>query len=104
MSSPAAEIVTGSFIGTGSALNIKTLNSKVKALWLHNQSSADSAFWQKSMADASMMKRVAAGTQTYVSSNGVTPYQAADGAGFTLGADSDMNVAGEIVHYMAICE
>lgn len=105
MSSPAHAVVTGSFVGTGAQLSIKTLNSKVKCLWLTNANSADSAFYQSSMADGSMHKRLAAGTGSMVTGgNGVTPYAAADGAGFTLGADADMNVAGEVVHYTAICE
>ena len=104
MSSPVNAVVTGSFLGTGADLTIKTLNSKVKCLWLTNAASGDSAFYQSSMADDSMFKRVAAGTHSLVTSNGVTPYQAESGAGFSLGADTDMNVSGELVHYTAICE
>ena len=104
MSSPANVVVTGSFLGTGADLTIKSLPSKVKAIWLHNAASADSMFWSSSMDDDSAFKRVAAGTQTLVTSNGVTPYRSSDGAGFSLGADADMNVSGELVHYTAICE
>ncbi len=104
MSSPALNVVTGSFVGTGADLTIKTLPSKVKSIWLTNAASADSMFYQSSMADDSAFKRVAAGTNSLVTSNGVTPYRAADGAGFSLGADTDMNVSGELVHYTAICE
>lgn len=104
MSSPTNTVVTGSFLGTGADLSIKTLPSKVKAIWLNNAASGDSAFYQSSMADDSMFKRVAAGTGSLATTNGVTPYQSSDGAGFSLGADADMNVSGELVHYTAICE
>lgn len=105
MSSPSQTVVTGSFVGTGAQLTIKTLNSKVKSLQLYNVTSGDSASYGSSMADGSMVKRLAAGTASFVTGgNGVTPYSGADGAGFTLGADADMNVAAEVVHYVAICE
>jgi len=104
MASPSNAVVCGSFIGTGSDMTIKTLQSKVKAIWLTNVTSGDSAFYQSSMADDSMMKRVAAGTNALVTTNGITPYSSSDGAGFAFGADADMNVAGEVVHYTAICE
>lgn len=105
MSSPAHSVICGSFVGTGTALTIKTLNSKVKSLELLNITSGDSARYASSMPDGAMAKRLAAGTASFIAATtGVTPYSAADGAGFTLGADADMNVAGEVVHYIAICE
>lgn len=105
MSSPAHNVVCGSFVGTGAELSVKTLPSKVRALWLNNAASGDSGFYQSSMADGSVFKRLAAGAGSLVTGgNGVTPYSGEDGAGFTLGADADLNANGETVHYTAICE
>jgi hypothetical protein len=62
---------------------------------LINVTSGDELFWQDTMADASGLKRVAAGAASFITSDGVTPLS----DGFTLGADADMNVADEVVHW-----
>lgn len=51
-----------------------------------------------SMAAASGFKGVTAGTKTFISSNGIT----LNDFGFTIGADADVNVNGEAIHYIAI--
>ena len=50
------------------------------------------------MAAASGFKGVTAGTKTFISSNGIT----LNDFGFTIGADADVNVSGEAIHYIAI--
>lgn len=50
------------------------------------------------MAAASGFKGVTAGTKTFISSNGIT----LNDFGFTIGADTDVNVSGEAIHYIAI--
>lgn len=103
MASPGSNVVTGQFIGTGAQLTIKTLQARPKVLYLN--AGGASGMWSKSMADGSVYKRTAAGVGSLVTGgNGVTPYQAADGDGFTLGADADLNVNGTVVDYVAICE
>ena len=50
------------------------------------------------MAAASGFKGVTDGTKTFISSNGIT----LNDFGFTIGADTDVNVSGEAIHYIAI--
>ena len=50
------------------------------------------------MAAASGFKGITAGTKTFISSNGIT----LNDFGFTIGADADVNVSGEAIHYIAI--
>jgi hypothetical protein len=104
MASPSSNLHVGSFIGTGASLTIKSLPNKVKCIELYNVTSGDALYWQSSMADAAGVKQVAAGTRTFITANGITPYGGADGQGFTLGADADLNVAGEVVHFRAFYE
>lgn len=87
----------GVFLGTGAALDIE-VGFRPRHVHLINLSSADEAKWAEYMDDGSMHKRLAAGSATVVSSNGVTPTD----SGFTLGPDSDMNVSGEKVLYICV--
>lgn len=87
----------GAFVGTGAAINIRTVGFRPNIVELFNEDGLCTGTWLKSMADDSMIKRVTAGTMTVVTSDGVTPLS----NGFTLGADSDMNVSGEKVFWVA---
>jgi len=101
MASPGAEIVAGQFIATGAAYAVKTLPSAVKSLTM--RVGGLEATYTKTMADGSMYKRLANGTGSLVTGgNGITPSPTHDG--FTLGADADINVAGALIDYIAICE
>ncbi|MDX1390316.1 MAG: hypothetical protein R3344_14090, partial [Acidobacteriota bacterium] len=53
--------------------------------------------WNNTMPDAAGLKQVTAGTLSYITSDGVTPLS----NGFTIGADTDVNVSGEVVHWEA---
>ena len=88
--------VTGVVVGTGSAINVDKVGFRPTRVELHNISDVVNAAWQDTMPDAAMVKTVA-GTDSYVTSDGITPRA----AGFTLGADSDLNAAAEVVHYTA---
>lgn len=54
-------------------------------------------FWQDTMPAGSAFKTLANGTRTYVTSNGITQQE----NGFTLGADAQVNAAGQTVHVVA---
>jgi hypothetical protein len=84
-------------VGTGSALNVRTVGFRPRTVVLHNVDGTARAFWQDTMADAAGWKVVTAGTQSYMTADGITPLS----DGFQLGADSDLNVAGEVVHWEA---
>ena len=97
MASGTSRVVRGSFVGTGSALNVRTVGFRPRTVKIHNLDGLAKAHWQDTMPDAAGWKVVTAGTQSYVTSNGITPLS----DGFQLGADADLNVAGEVVHWEA---
>ena len=97
MSSGVSRKITGAVTGTGSLINVKTVGFRPRMVELINTGGLVSGVWTDSMADASVAKRVTAGTLSFPTSGGVTPL--ADG--FSLGTDSDLNAAGELVHYIA---
>lgn len=97
MGSGVKRMVTGQLIGTGSALNVRTVTFRPSKVELYNEDGVAKAVWTNTMADAAMMKQVTAGTISVVTSGGITPLS----DGFTLGADTDMNVSGEKVHWVA---
>lgn len=96
MASGGHRCVRGSFVATGSALNVDTVGGRPILVKLFNLTSNIMLEWQDSMGDASGRKTVAAGTRTNIASAGITPRA----NGFGLGTDS-INTAGQLVHYEA---
>ena len=97
MGSGVSRVMTGSFVGTGASLNVRTVGFRPRAVKLINVTSNDSLEWHNTMSDAAGYKCVAAGTRAMISTKGITPLS----NGFTLGADTDMNVAAEQVSWVA---
>lgn len=98
MSSGVQLSKNGSVTGTGSALSVKTIGFRPRRVELINTDGLAVGVWFDSMADGSMLKEITAGTKSFVTGgNGITPLA----NGFTLGADADMNVSGEVIHYVA---
>ena len=95
MASGASRWVSGAFVGTGSALQIKSVGFRPKQVKLFNKDGLALAEWFDPMPADSMWKQVTAGTLSFVSSDGIQ--QLVDG--FELGADADLNVADEVVYY-----
>lgn len=87
----------GSFTGTGAQLDVKGVGFRPKMVKLYNVTGLCTGYWQEGMADASVVKQVTAGTISAPTSDGITPL--ADG--FRLGADADLNVSAEVVHWEA---
>lgn len=98
MSAPASNVICGQIRGTGAQLDVKTIGFRPKAVLLNV--GGISGQWSKSMADASAYKRLANGTGSLVSVNGITPL--ADG--FRLGADADLNAAATVIDYIVFAE
>jgi len=107
---------TGTVEGTGSAINIELgwIPDYVKVF---NYDDAGSLFptieWWKGMPDASGLKTLRVvdsgstgnASQNRITSNGISAYSGVAGAnakGFTIGADSDLNVSEETLYYIAI--
>jgi hypothetical protein len=89
--------VFGSFVATGAQQDVTaSVGFRPTKVRLWNTSTNIGLEWQNSMADASGLKTLAAGTRTNVTANGITPLA----AGFRVGTDS-VNVAGNTVHFEA---
>ncbi len=101
MASGGNRRVRGSFEADGNAIDVTAVGFKPAEVILYNTSGDAQATWQNSMPDGSMQKAADNGTATRISlvtgGDGVTPL----GAGFRLGADADLNVSGETVHWVA---
>ena len=97
MASGAAKVVYGGALGTGADLDIRSVGFRPRSVEILNMDSGDQLTWFEPMPDAGGLKRQTAGTAVVLTTTGVTPL--ADG--FRLGADADVNVAGETVHFKA---
>lgn len=96
MSSGVSRTMSGSVLGTGADLDVKTVGFRPRKVELMNETGLALATWTSSMKDGEMLKRVTAGTMSKVTTTGITPLA----AGFRIGADADMNVADELVHWV----
>lgn len=97
MASGGIRCVTGTTVGTGADLNVDTVGYRPRRVELMNVTGLVTATWQDTMADDSMVLRVTAGTMTVPTTNGITPRA----AGFAIGANGDLNVDGEVIHWAA---
>ena len=98
MSSGVNRVKVGAFNGTAAIKDIRTVGFRPKYVRVINVS-ADTAAgeWFEGFADDSVFKAITDGTMSLATSDGITPL--ADG--FRLGADTDLNVAGEQVYWVA---
>lgn len=97
-------LAIGTVEGTGSAINLQ-LGFTPKHVRLVNEDGLAAMEWFAGMADGHGIKTVTAGTMSKVTTNGVTPYAGTPGGdaeGITIGADTDINVSGETLHYVAV--
>lgn len=94
-----SNVAVGRYINgvTAAAFTITT-GFKPRHVRVVNNTSQDELNWFEGMADASGFKRLAAGTATAISSNGITP----TANGFTVGLDTDINVLSEQLSWVAI--
>ena len=89
---------TGRILDTGTvAAMVLTLGFKPRFVRVINNTSADTEEWVEGMAAASAMKRVAAGTTSLITSNGIT----VSDTGFTIGLDTDILVTSEQITWIA---
>lgn len=101
MASGGIRRIKGSFVGDGAQRDVKTVGFRPSEVTLYNVGGNAYATWQESMPDGAMQKTIDNGTEARVSlvtgGAGVTPLA----EGFRLGADADLNAAGETVHWVA---
>lgn len=110
-STVGTRMLTGTIDGTGSAIDILTPSftpRRVTCYNIDNTGGKISVDWFEPMPPASGFKTVAAGTRSYITSDGITPnFQrvmddgTSPGRGFTIGADSDLNAANEVIMWVA---
>lgn len=93
---------TGSLIGTGADLNCTKLGFRPKKVKVFNVAAGGlcTLEWNDEMPDDSGFKCAPHDTAqfSFVTSNGITPLC----NGFSLGADTDVNVSGERVYIEAM--
>jgi len=93
----------GTVEGTGSLITIQ-LGFVPEWVRINNIDDANSLEWTKDMPDDSGVLTVTNGTISKITSDGITPYAGTVGAnskGFTIGADSDVNVNAQTLEYIA---
>lgn len=98
------QIAVGTVEGTGSAINVE-LGFIPAYVEIINETDPGLYKWYNTMADAEMLKVTDAVAMTFPTTNGISAYagtEAGDSAGFTIGADSDMNAASDVLHYFAV--
>ena len=110
------QMAIGSVEGTGSAINVEVgfTPSYVRCFNYDDAGGlAPTMEWWQGMTDGhglKTLKSVDNGTtgnasSAKVTSNGISAYggaTGANGAGFTIGADADLNASGETIFYIAI--
>lgn len=101
---PAA-VKTGSYVGTGAAINIE-LGFQPDYLLIINETDGGPKWeWFKGMAAASAIQTIAAGTMTRITSNGVSLYaglEASKPVGFTIG--TALSTSGKTFRWAAFRE
>jgi hypothetical protein len=98
MSSGTQITKNGAVTGTGANLDVLTVGYKPRRVELFNQTGLVLAYWTDSMTEGRGLKQITAGTLSQIAAGaGITPLS----NGFRIGNDSDVNVAGELVHWVA---
>lgn len=101
------QIAYGTVTGTGAAINVE-LGFVPTIVMIINQTDPGFFVWTADMANAEMLKLTDAPALTFPTSNGISTYAGSDSPsapkakGFTIGADSDMNAASDVLTYIAI--
>lgn len=96
MGSGVSRTFVGSYTGTGAAIDVHKVGFRPRNVRLLSIDGLCKGEWIEGMPDASVFKEVTDGTITVPTTLGITPL--ADG--FTIGADTDLNVAGELVRFV----
>jgi len=99
MGSGVNRIEQGAFHGTGAALNMDKVGFRPKLVRVVNVASGGLCRieWFRGMADGAGVKTSVDGDISVLTTLGITPRA----NGFTLGADTDLNVSGELCRYEA---
>jgi hypothetical protein len=97
MSSGVSRVHVGAVTGTGAALEVRKAGFRPSYVKVFNVSADNAAGeWLEGMADDSAFKTITDGTVSVITSDGITPLS----DGFSIGADADLNVDGELIRYV----
>lgn len=97
MSSGVQVIKNGAIKGTGANLDVTVVGIKPRRVELINETGLVTAVWTDTMTEGRGFKRVTAGDMTQMAAGeGITPLS----NGFRIGADTDVNVSGELIHWV----
>lgn len=112
---PGNQIAVGSSAGTGAAINV-SIGFSPRYVKVYNNNDAGALFstveWWEGMAAASAFKTksiadngaTALKSSEKITAGGISQYAGSTtaSAGFTIGADADINASGETVYYIAV--
>ena len=96
-------VQTGTVEGTGAAIDV-SVGFQPAAIRVDNIDGDAILYWNDAMPAASGMKTIAVGTTAHITSLGISLYagvSAGAGQGFTIGADTDVNVSAETLVWTA---
>lgn len=100
----ASQFAAGTQDGTGASINI-SLGWQPDYVLVQNWEATDfgSLLWVKGMADAAAIKQLTS-TGSLLTTLGISMYAGSTTAskGFTIGADTDVNVSGESITWIAM--
>ncbi len=97
MGSGVSRVQAVSVTGTGADLEVRTIEFRPRAVRVINES-GDEITWTETMADDTGLKRKGAdGIASFLATLGITPLS----DGIKIGADTDINVDGELLHIIA---
>lgn len=101
---PNGDVVVGTVEGTGSAINIELgfVPSYVK---VYNYDGVAVVEWFAGMTDGHGLKTLPTPAVSAITSNGISAYDGTSAGfskGFTIGADTDVNVSAETIYYYAV--
>ena len=107
-SSIGTRMEQGKVVGTAADIDVALLWTPRK-VELYNADGVCYLVWSNSMGDGAGMKTVDSGVGTtdvsFITTGGVTPLEQVDlqdgDRGFTIGADTDLNVGDEVIHWVA---
>jgi len=94
-------VKTGSTTGTGSAINV-SIGFIPRVVLIINETDGTAFIWSSSMDDGEMLE-VITGAIAFEATAGISEYEGSATAqpGFTLGTDSELNTASDVLHYIA---
>lgn len=101
-SSVGTKVKTGKVSATAALIEVTTIGFVPSIVRVQNQDNQCALEYRKQMADDSGIKKVAAGTRTNITSDGITPITG-EFPGFSIGTLADINdAAGEILTWEAV--